>query len=350
MKNNKHYFIMPLVLFLILFLMTSGAEAFHPYGIQAQGMGGAYAALGDDVAAIYYNPAALEEPLMLGAGLSGTIMIDELDLDSLENIYNLYSDFSLDDFDPDDLKIDDQRFTLFGMGALHARSFMGFMPAVAVTTSNQLSFEDQDTLRVNSTFTDMVNLRYRILDPPLDVLSITVGSNLKRYRTEEYEYVLDPINDEVTEESSDQGQGFGFDLGARTKITDMVTVGVSARDLFSSVKWEDGNSENIPASYRAGVSASVPLLAFTVAGDIENFENNDQRYNRIHLGFEKGFFFNTLQVRGGSYTRPETDSIDQVFTGGLGINMRAIRADFNLLSQDDLLNISGGSLSIGVSF
>lgn len=339
--------------FCLILFMSSSAHAFYPYGTVPQGMGGAYCALGDDIAAIYYNPASLNPPFLVEGGISAGFWSDQLTPKGLRVVGDLLGG-DWEELDPEDFQLGPQDFTLTGLAGAHFNiPVANLYPGVALISDNLFEM-DSDALQYTSRNTLFLNARYSILSPPFDLMSITVGGNLKLLHGERRRYlVFDEEGLEFFEEDlEDSGDGYALDLGLLVKTTNLLTVGFSVRDLTHSFSWEEENTDeekSLPV-FRAGASTRVPLLAITVAGDIEHFAYEDERLNRLHLGAQKGFFFNTLILRAGGYTKPERDDVSMVFTAGLGLNFRMVKADLSLLYEGERNRIKGGSLSAGVRF
>lgn len=356
MKRN--YLFSVLCISLFLFLISSQALAFYPYGTIPQGLGGAYSALGDDIAAIYYNPASLKPPLLFEGGIFTGLYADQVSFDALTRLGGMFTGFDAEDFDPEFLDeiVEPQRLRVYGLGGVQFNiPTLSLSPALAFISEHALDF-DSGVLNYTARDSLVLNARYTVLSPPLDLMSFTVGGNVKvlsgaiqRFSVvEDLEEIVDS-GLAVQQEDLDSGSGFGLDVGLLVKATDLLTVGISVRDLVHSFTWDEGDVEEVSMTLRGGAAVTVPLLAITFTGDVENFSHQDERLNRIHMGVEKGMLLNTLIFRGGAYSQPQLDTDEMVYSAGLGLNLRAVKANLSLLSQG-LVDFKGVSFSGGVRF
>lgn len=347
-------------LFILLLLFNSSLMAFSPYGTVPQSMGGAYSGVGNDIAAIYYNPASLNPPLLFEFTISPALRADAISLDGLEKLAKMFGGFDLEDFDPEDLKIDPQLLTISGLvGAQANIPIINLSPGILFISDHTLDFNNfqLDYTEKNSF---LINARHSLFSPPFDLMAITVGANVKVYTGEKTRFRIAPPDlDEgldqelLVEENLATGMGYGLDVGLKLKATDILTIGISALDLIHNFSWEyeeEVIDEETSLIIRGGAAIRVPLLAITIAGDVENFSHDGERLNRLHMGAQKGFIFNTIIIRAGAYTQPEKEEEEMVFTAGLGLNFMGARANLSLYSEGEPMSFKGASLSVGYRF
>jgi TolB-like protein len=195
---------------LALVALTTGSRAenvsgsFSETGVGSRqlGMGGAFAAIADDASAMQVNPA-------------GLALMDRI---------SVTFDYA----------------NLFGLGLLKQSYFGGVFP----TSFGVHGFSYQGLQVEFNPFPQKLTestLQYsyaRLMGP------LALGTSLK---------YLDLTSDF----QQGTGTGIAFDVGARYQWTPRLSIGGSIRNLYASVKYGSGTTEDVPASWRLGAAYRI---------------------------------------------------------------------------------------------
>ncbi|MCK8827608.1 hypothetical protein MWH25_07615 [Natroniella acetigena] len=353
-----------LLLILSLVVVTAGtAVAGQIYGTKAHGMGGAFTAVADDASAIYWNPAGLVRSGMLGlqANAGG-------ELSGLSDMRDFVSDAeNAEDYGSfRELEVpEDSSLQINGMAAANLRRF-----GLGATFNNQFRVVDEREMPNEGDLDDLDNLDdlddldfersaeneliaegifsmgTNLTNGPLNLGTISVGANVKTLygRYDFYEVNSDNVDpddyndnnfenfdpDEFMNDGSTTASGYGLDVGALMRATNMINLGVNVRNAVSSFEWDDDYDrleDGQPRTVTVGAAANLPFpIGAIVAADIEFPEDEDRIYR---LGAEKDIILGLLAVRLGGY---QIDG-DRTYTGGLGLNLPFV--DLNLSGDSD---------------
>jgi len=127
---------------------------------------------------------------------------------------------------------------------------------------------------------------------------------------------------------SGDASGFGLDLGMIYTFNEKLLLGLSWRNLLSSIAWENGQStydEGIPQGLTFGL-AYFARPGFLLTTDYDNSLSAD-RFNRLKFGAER-MILNRFALRGGIGQALAANS-DRDYTLGLGL-MQEITSSFRI--------------------
>ncbi len=359
MKNK--YVVISLFIFMISFTTLAGAG-----GMTARsfGMGQAFTGVADDLGAILYNPAGLNDGGYVGLLINGGLETNNLnEFTDLLEFSGVVGDDSISDvlaLVPENTSL---KTHIFAGG-----NFSSFGLAVntgleASSTTSGLSGD----VTLNNTSEGIVSIGRKLTKPPLNLGALSYGINAKMIKVDNLNYSI--AVDTVTAEKL-SGTGFGIDLGLLAKVTDYLKVGVQVSNLlapdidlkgteteysYDGNSWDETiNNENLSGKWtnertmRIGAALHIPVIDLTLAADIDKVKvfssTNDSQV--IHLGLEKNLFFDALSLRAGSITEGET----QTTTFGLGFNLTGLNLDVAVGSSDNFKSSITGLLSANIKF
>lgn len=323
---------------LVAGLSTAGA---HELGARAFGMGGAYVALSDDIAALVYNPAGLpNSSFEVGLGLGSN------DLTAITQFQSLLSDPS--SFSGD-VTIDVATLSGVSIGSYGA----------GIAANGSLSVSDvcggPDLCADGEYMTQLIfGYGRNTAGLPFHLAGLQAGFSVKRLDGRRIDFEKSaPAGGEYTMTTDDwRGQGLSLGLGAQLKASDIFTLGFAANDLFSSVTWKgtrtvstyrdiDDVLENktstglaetrdaLPRVYRLGIAVEPPLLGLTLAAD----SGSD---GSIRYGIEKDVLLGALSLRFGGIRA----SGKAITTGGIGVHLGPFRLDAAVGSADGFQTVT----------
>lgn len=330
---KKNYLLLAGLLLFLLWnvALASEEEGFIPGGLRPLGMGGAFAAVGDDQNAFLYNPAGLTQISRSRFSIGETTFglnqdtLDILDFlqdnrDDLEN----YND--LEEARQEELtqEIVDK---IAGLnGSIKEGIPLNFS---YIRSDFAFGFLNQGDLNVKvSTGIIVPRLHVTVMEDVLFLASaarkmkvpigdLSSGASLKylmRWKMDEDRTVVE-LGAEDFEPELLSGDSFGLDLGGLWKINRQASVGLTIHDILATkIKYKDSDnnasagSSKIKADVRLG-GAYKPgwkwMPAFmddlVLAADINHLIDGDYTFfKKIHLGGEVRFW-KLLGVRGGFY-------------------------------------------------
>jgi hypothetical protein len=200
-------------------VQSSGyAEAYlqRNVGARALGMSGAYTAVTNEATTLYYNPAGMaflsDKPIF---STSYTFLEYGRQHTTLSYGQSLFENFGVG-----------AMINSFAAGSIVARNAQG--QSLGTNTNQQTNFT--------------AGVAYRITD------YISAGVAGKYY-----------LNN--LQGSTEHAQGFGFDLGMKMDVLDAFSIGISAQNLLSAMKWYGITTmtEAIPFTIRAGLATEIGL-------------------------------------------------------------------------------------------
>jgi hypothetical protein len=218
-------------------------------GVRGTSMGGAFAAISDDITASYWNPAGLGQVKAI-------------------QFMGVYSTSSL-------------ARKQYYVGAAFPGSVLG---TISFSWIN-LSINDIDgrDLLGNSTgtFSNSENAFYVAVGKSIADF-IYIGGNVK--------YLTHNL-------AEHNATGISGDIGLLVRPVPFLSFALAYHDFDNHIKWDTHSHtrETIPATVRAGIALRPSTMPLVVALDIEK---NEKQNTRIHLGAEY-FFFKQLGFRVG---------------------------------------------------
>lgn len=333
MKVHKLFH--PVATLIVCLALAATPAAAQGFGARAYGMGGAYTAVADDVASLLYNPAGLT-----ASSFEATLGIGSNDFSDLTKFQEILQE----DY-PDDLNL--------GLNVLGGVSLGNYGGAVAVDGSARAMGDCEGgpefCADADYMIRYVVGAGFQAAGLPLDLADLNLGASISLLGGRRLSHTRTNL-DAATywgETVDQRAKGYALNLGARFKATDIVTVGLVAENVLSSLTWEGTRTEGIytyagdepdgsPAEtsldtvkerldtvYRAGVAIEPPMLGATIAADVASDGS-------LRFGVEKSFLLNRLAVRAGHAVQDDV----RTTTVGLGFNFGPVRVDLAAGSSD----------------
>lgn len=186
-----------------------------------------------------------------------------------------------------------------------------------------------------------------------------VGGNLKLMKARVYNTLV-PVFDTDFEDALDaatktykDSSTFGVDLGVLFKATDMVRLGLVARNL-NSPKFDmdpilpsrDDEIKQRP-QVRAGIAIS-PIDYITLALDVDLTDNDttvSSRYKAQNVaGGVEVSLLNIMRLRAGAYKNIAESDIGMVYTAGIGFQTLMFSLDLAAAVSSDSTDIDGNDI------
>ncbi|OGC11816.1 hypothetical protein A3K48_04925 [candidate division WOR-1 bacterium RIFOXYA12_FULL_52_29] len=310
-----------------------------PYGVGAKyaGMGGAAAAIVDDISSAYFNPAGIVKSgrveLKLGAGAA---------TEGLADIMKVFGNVS----DPTKFIADNVSNTINVNGNMNALIGLNIAKiGLTVIPVGSLAFVKPAGFNGNAVammaYEGILTLGYGLSTPILPVATLDLGANIK-YVGAAAATVAANLN--ASTNSVTNYSGTGFDLGAKAKIDTFAipfSVAVVIKDLgetlsgttkattstydpatgttTTSPATETNTSITAPQTIVIGASTTIPGIGLKVAADIDSVGSTSYQsaYTVTHLGVE--YPLAVLALRAGLITGGTNGSISMT-TIGAGLN------------------------------
>lgn len=337
-KSNR------LIIALTILLTASLAASAQTtdYGTRAYGMGGAYTGVASDLSALIYNPAGLtmntfEVSLSVGSN----------DLSAITALQGLFDD-------PTSLDEDASLNVAVLSGASLGRFGGGLAFDGSVNVSTSCPGGIEICASGESMMQIMAGMGYDVAALPGNLAGLQLGVSLKRLDGRRLEYEREPAvgTSYNATTRSWRGKGFSATLGGTVQLTPMLTLGVAAQDILSSISWEgteekgtysvtdnkpigstitsdlDPEKTKLDPTLRVGAAFRPPVLGLTIAADVAT--DGTMRY-----GVEKSFLFGLLAFRAGQIKLEETTTT----TLGLGVNFGPIHFDAGLRTSDGFKSV-----------
>lgn len=358
---KKRLVVVAVLVTILSFSTIVGAE-----GMTARtfGMGEAFTGVADDLGAILFNPAGLNESGFIGLQLNGGLGTNDLDkFRDLMDFSEVVGDDSVSDVlavVPDNASLQTHIFA--------GGNFKSF--GLAVNTGLEASSTNSGTSGTVSLSTrseGIISLGRKLTSPPLNLGALSYGINAKMIKVDNLNYEISATS--ITEEKM-SGTGFDLDLGVLAKVTDYLKVGVQVKNIiapeitltgteteysYSDSSWNDTvTDENLSGKWsnertmRVGAALSIPVINLTLAADIDRIAvfSSTADSQVLHFGVEKNLFFNALSLRAGSIVEEELTTT----TFGLGLNLTGFHLDVAVGSSDNFQNSITGLLSANIKF
>lgn len=339
-----------MALFLIFFYISPSWGTSIGAGARAIGMGGAYTAVADDGYAPYWNPAGIVQTSHFGFTFGGGF---QGDLEKLSNVQSALSDNEMPA--REDMN---QSYLLNGYLGFTTRYF-----ALSGYGDVQLNTIMDDTQNVG-VGTNMTGEGYGVATIAFIVeRTLAIGINFKSVYAAYGEANLPPFPDTSLAQSDptlfnqlisdyrasvayNTGTGTAFDIGTLFRLTEEVTIGFTARNLFAQIDSEEGNSTSytldyngsttdpqltliegtetsyshsieIPRTYTLGISYR-PFETTLLAADVESITNTSNDQTRFHFGLEQTALWDVIALRLGCFTN-QGEAMS--YTAGLGFQL-----------------------------
>ncbi len=307
---------------------------------RAFGMGGAFTALSDDASAIYWNPAGLTD--IKHISFTSSLGIQSPTRTSWEKFEELMDRSILDS------PYGAEAEYLGVIGLTTGNYGAGIIASGALSTTADGEAKADGTGSYLLAYT--VSTARDLNDPRWDLGAMSLGINLKVLDGQRYDYSMAPQAEDPTKSHVSwveaKGTGYSADIGVRLKVTEVVTLGLMARDVIGKITWNqvtthstrdhqtgeeniDTSSklfieENLKSNMRGGIAIKIPYLRTVIAAD---FQDNGS----MCVGFEKRFLFNGLAFRMG---KEFGKNANDYLTAGAGINLGPLAVDAALGSSD----------------
>lgn len=312
-------------------LAAGPAVSAAEYGARAYGMAGAYTAVADDIASLLYNPAGLSEHAFEVALGVGTASLQ--DFQEIESII------------PEDFLDRELSLNLITLGGMSVGRFGAGVAAEAhADVHGKCGDHELPCGEAEYMVQALVGAGFNVVRLPLGAAELKVGGSVARLHARRATYDSELNEDNTTfftgilEDST--GEGYAVHVGAKLKLTEIVTVGVAARNLAGSVTWTGTRTEEtvdvvtgertgspketplpkrvekLDPVYRAGVAIRPPILGMVLAADVASD-------GVVRVGVEKNLLFNLFSLRAGQII----DGDQRLTTAGLGINVGPVHFD-----------------------
>ena len=361
-----------LMVSLFLGLMVSIAFAQALIGAKAAGMGGAGVANVTDLAAAYYNPAALmqsgvkaaEMKIALGAAYSQPDKLMEAISKTTDPAKLLLDNYS-----------NNLSFTgnLNGVVGLNVKNIgLSILPFLRVDVNKPANSVGGSVSGIGR-YNGVLTLGTSLSLPGFPFGSLALGLNAKTITAYKGSIIANASLADPQKSSGvktiDSGSGMGFDLGVLTSIDlPMVSnfrVGLALRDLATSIKYSPKTQNayidqttgqittdaEVPgADYTVtedsstvlGASAVIPGIGATLAGDIEMIKSD----TNLHLGIEYPMLMGALLLRAGFASGPNLS----LTTIGTKINLPIFTLDAALISNAKNPDLNSAVVDINLGF
>ncbi|MEK7448040.1 MAG: conjugal transfer protein TraF [Planctomycetota bacterium] len=197
---------------------------------------------------------------------------------------------------------------------------------------------------------------------------LTIGGNLKMMEGQTYynfirfnalEQGSDIYNDLLDKKNTESSTSFGVDGGAIYKFTDLLKVGLTARNINTPKFDFDGPGDyKLKPQIRAGGAIQLSNILL-LAADLDITKNESQALDgyesqMIGAGLEFRVPILAISLRGGMYKDLAADEGDAlVYTAGLGLHVIALDIDIAAAKSTDTFSIENSKdvpQRIGVSF
>lgn len=341
----------------------AGGTAPLGFGAKYAAMGGAGAALCDDITSAYYNPAGIvggpKTELKLGAQAATEGMNDLIAaLTGVGDPAKYMSDNYSKNIDVNG-----------GINAFVGLQFadIGFsvMP-VSTLSLNKPANSVNGTLIAAATYDIALTMGTSYTLPALPIAKLDLGANIKQANMVSANTTVSGSSGtgSVTTQS-----GLGFDLGAKASIINLpfpLSVGIALKDVASTLRGKtktqtttynpdgsiasetqteaDAPDYTMPTTLVIGLAGEVPIWGLKLALDQDSVSGGTPgaSYTVTHYGVEYPILAGLIALRAGKAT-DSTNSIDQTTLGaginvGLGINLAIMTDAKNSKNNSTLLD------------
>lgn len=259
---------------------------------RAAALGGAYSAIGNDVYAMFYNPAGLANMRKNQVGFNHVQWFQDIRMQNLSAGFRLDSRFFVA-----------AGFSYLGMASIQGKDRYG---------------QNTDALTVNSSIMQM-SMAYK-LHP-----SFSIGFGVKYFRDNLAGYVA---------------SGFAFDFGFLMEtFIPHLTLAASVRDVGNKIRYDE-MSESIPFNYRVGLGYRIPSLHLCLG--LDGVHSADQGW-LLKSGIEFDFLHRAFLRVGNAWFSP--NGLQPSF--GIGARpFKSLAIDYTLFNHQNL----GLTHRVGLTF
>lgn len=258
----------------------SGAILSSQVGVRASAMGGAFAAVSDDLGALYNNPA--------GLGQLRHIEVTAFNQDLGNDVSHRHAALSI---------------PLGTVRSSNVRSFGSI--AGSIEQFDYGTFDGRDPLGNNSGNFQAKDFLWSVGYGKGFADIIFLGVTVKRYKTE--------LDDQVA-------SGTAFDIGALVRLSDRWTAGATVKNQGSDLQFSS-EQEDLPRAISAGVGFQPVKDVLTFAFDVEKPED-DASYAQVGAEWWAN---RTIALRAGY---DAGGAVDGGFSAGLGLRVLDLEAYF----------------------
>ncbi|KPJ69009.1 hypothetical protein AMJ44_04905 [candidate division WOR-1 bacterium DG_54_3] len=339
---------------MLLGLCISSVYAFPsgsiPYGVGAKyaAMGGAGAAIVDDISCAYFNPAGILKTgsfgLKIGAGAATEGMNELIKASSGANDP---AKFFSDNFDKT-VNINGGLNTMIGLNI--SKVGLSVIPITTLVLSKPTAGTIVgSSITASAAYEAIATLGYGLSFPGLPFASLDLGANIKSVNSIDGSSTVTSATsstDQVTTLS-----GIGFDIGAKASIDTLaipLSVALVMKDIGETLKGKtktitttynpitgditnqsetetDAPDHTSPTTLVIGASTKVPGVGLRVALDIDSVSGSGSSYSVTHLGIEYPLLV-MVALRAGVISGGPGGSISMTTLGagfdlGLGLNI-----------------------------
>ena len=261
-------------------------------------MGGAFAALADGPAAVFWNPAGLSE--MENSSIS--ISYSRLTLDRAHNFATIALPFG-------------SSYNCFAIG-------------IDNLLVRNIDKRDATGTRVG-TFNDSESAVFMAIASSFfasENIIVDIGINTK--------FIMHTFDDA-------DAKGFSLDIGMISDFQRTLRLALVLHDSFGKLWWNTGTTENIPQRLKAGLAITIRSIPLAIEADMSYNIKSDAM--TVFAGAELTLL-RVLSIRGGYNTRTNTPSF------GLGIHASRNFAIDYAYTQDQLETRPSHHIGLTISF
>lgn len=210
-----------------------------------------------------------------------------------------------------------------------------FQPIVSINDKT----ETDSTLSYHDLYLNTYTVTLAAKDE--EYTKLTLGFNLKLINGRQVYHQHRKVDQELILEEfvDDKAIGYSTDMGL-TYAHNTILVGLTLKDLFSQIYWDDRPNNHLRKRYSLGLGYFNENSTFQLATQGRLNNSNHQTY---HLGYGYGLNFGnattqSLGFKAGLFSK-NFKSMDNIFyTFGFGYSISVVRVDFSVISNGFNIN------------